>query len=268
MKEYANSAPVFSPTLRITETTDTDHADNINAAPIQAFENTLVLKALLDSVMGAAQTQRLTIPTEGWREFQGGEEEPPQENSIEQESSMEQENSVEEGEISGREVQSGEGSEIESPAGGSLAGEYTVGMWYRDILLEGVTEAMIPVVSILPADAEAAKKCGMATTVRTFAGGLRVYAEQPPEKEIRTELLLFQVPFGTEGSPGGGGSGGGNSDVGGNPGSSSEVATEEEVEEMFEEIFGGESGAYVSDIATEEEVGELLEQVFQKDDET
>ena len=37
---------------------------------------------------------------------------------------------------------------------------------------------------------------------------------------------------------------------------------------MFEEIFGGESGAYVSDIATEEEVGELLEQVFQKDDET
>lgn len=262
MKEYANSAPVFSPTLRITETTDTDHADNINAAPIQAFENTLVLKALLDSVMGAARTQRLTIPTEGWREFQGGEEEPPQE------SSMEQENSVEEGETSGRELQSGEGSEIESPAGGSLAGEYTAGMWYRDIIQEGVSEAMIPVVSILPADAGAAKKCGMATTVRTFAGGLRVYAEQPPEKEIRTELLLFQVPFGTEGSPGGGGSGGGNSDVGGNPGSSSEVATEEEVEEMFEEIFGGESGAYVSDIATEEEVGELLEQVFQKDDET
>ncbi|MCI8624788.1 MAG: hypothetical protein HFI40_00655 [Lachnospiraceae bacterium] len=269
MKEYANNAPAFSPTLRITETTDTDHADNINAAPIQAFENTLVLKALLDSVMGAARTQRLTIPTEGWREFQGGEEEPPQENSIEQESSMEQENSVEEGEISDREVQSGEGSEIESPAGGSqgggsLEGEYEAGMWYRDILLDGITEAMIPVVSILPADAEAAKKCGMATTVRTFVGGLRVYAEQPPEKEIRTDLLLFQVPFGTGGSLGGGGSGGGNPDVGGNPGSSSEVATEEEVEEMFEEIFGGESGAYVSDIATEEEVGELLEQVFEE----
>ena len=228
MKEYANSAPVFSPTLRITETTDTDHADNINAAPIQAFENTLVLKALLDSVMGAARTQRLVIPVEGWREFGDEEEEPSQE------------------------------------TGGSLAGEYTAGMWYRDILLEGITEVMIPVVSILPADAEAAKKCGMATTVRTFAGGLRVYAEQPPEKEIQTDLLLFQVPFGTGGSLGGGGSGGGNPGGSGNPGSSSEVATEEEVEEMFEEIFGGESGAYVSDIATEEEVGELLEQVFEE----
>ena len=45
MKTYTVEEPKFSESLPITETTDTSHADNINAGPKQAFENTLYLKA-------------------------------------------------------------------------------------------------------------------------------------------------------------------------------------------------------------------------------
>ena len=48
MKDYTSSTPAFSETIRITETTDPAHADNINAAPKQLLENTLVLYRALD----------------------------------------------------------------------------------------------------------------------------------------------------------------------------------------------------------------------------
>ena len=48
MKDYTSSAPEFSETIRITETTDPAHADIINAAPKQLLENTLVLHAALN----------------------------------------------------------------------------------------------------------------------------------------------------------------------------------------------------------------------------
>ena len=46
MKSYkVNEADaVFSESINITETTDTNHADNINAAPKEIFENTVALK--------------------------------------------------------------------------------------------------------------------------------------------------------------------------------------------------------------------------------
>lgn len=44
MKDYTVDDPKFSEKITITEITDTNHADNINKAPKQVFENTLFLK--------------------------------------------------------------------------------------------------------------------------------------------------------------------------------------------------------------------------------
>ena len=41
MKEYKNDSPQFSDVIRIVETTDSNHADNINAGVVQTFQNTL-----------------------------------------------------------------------------------------------------------------------------------------------------------------------------------------------------------------------------------
>ncbi|MCD8364698.1 MAG: hypothetical protein LUC83_02565, partial [Clostridiales bacterium] len=45
MKEYTSESPQFSDSITIPETTDTNHADNINAATKQLHQNTLVLKS-------------------------------------------------------------------------------------------------------------------------------------------------------------------------------------------------------------------------------
>ena len=42
MKTYTKSDPVFSESIQITETTDPAHADNINVAPKQLLQNTVV----------------------------------------------------------------------------------------------------------------------------------------------------------------------------------------------------------------------------------
>ena len=56
MREYTLNNPTFFDKITITEPTDTNHADNINRAPIQIFQNTLVnhllLKALMQLVTG------------------------------------------------------------------------------------------------------------------------------------------------------------------------------------------------------------------------
>lgn len=44
MKDYTVDDPKFSKKITITEITDTNHADNINKAPKQVFENTLFLE--------------------------------------------------------------------------------------------------------------------------------------------------------------------------------------------------------------------------------
>ena len=50
MKDYTNTAPVFSESIRVTETSDPAHADNINAAPEQLLQNTLVNRAYTKSL--------------------------------------------------------------------------------------------------------------------------------------------------------------------------------------------------------------------------
>lgn len=44
MKEYTSKSPTFSDSIMVTEVTDPAHADNINAAPKQLLQNTMVLK--------------------------------------------------------------------------------------------------------------------------------------------------------------------------------------------------------------------------------
>ncbi len=52
MKDYTNKNPVFSETIRVTETSDPAHADNINAAPEQLLQNTLANREFILSLSG------------------------------------------------------------------------------------------------------------------------------------------------------------------------------------------------------------------------
>lgn len=51
MKDYTNIEPKFSESIRITETSDPAHADNINAAPIQLLQNTLSNRMLITKLL-------------------------------------------------------------------------------------------------------------------------------------------------------------------------------------------------------------------------
>lgn len=48
MKEYTTTAPVFSDSIQIVEPTDPAHADNVNMAPKQLLQNTLILAEYFD----------------------------------------------------------------------------------------------------------------------------------------------------------------------------------------------------------------------------
>ncbi len=62
MKDYTNREPEFYETIQITEVDDFDHADNINHAPIQIFQNTLInykaigsMQKQLEKVLGGSE---------------------------------------------------------------------------------------------------------------------------------------------------------------------------------------------------------------------
>lgn len=102
--------------------------------------------------------------------------------------------------------------EITIPATGWDVGaeESEEGAYYVDIPQEDITEEMVPIVSILPTGAATAKECGMSSTVRTLAGGLRLYAKKAPTATIEANLMLLKAsngPAGGGGSSGGGGEG-------------------------------------------------------------
>lgn len=50
MKEYSTADPEFSNKIMITESTDPAHADNINQAPMQLLQNTIVLNNLIENL--------------------------------------------------------------------------------------------------------------------------------------------------------------------------------------------------------------------------
>ena len=52
MRKYTKLKPTFKNEIMITETGDPGHADNINAGPIQIFENTLANKEEIEKEVG------------------------------------------------------------------------------------------------------------------------------------------------------------------------------------------------------------------------
>ena len=54
MKDYTNNAPAFSEIIQITETSDPAHADIINKAPIQIFQNTLHNRKTIEKLKSSA----------------------------------------------------------------------------------------------------------------------------------------------------------------------------------------------------------------------
>lgn len=50
MEKYTVESPEFNNSIDICETTDTNHADNINAGPKQIFENTICNKEKIDEL--------------------------------------------------------------------------------------------------------------------------------------------------------------------------------------------------------------------------
>lgn len=92
-----------------------------------------------------------------------------------------------------------------------LFGEEAYGLWL-DVPLEGVKDTMIPLLSLYPAYTDTAVACGFSTTAKTVDGGLRVYAKEKPDGEIRASLTLLCASTGvisneTTTTPGGSGSG-------------------------------------------------------------
>lgn len=89
-------------------------------------------------------------------------------------------------------------TEITIPTTGWDVGaeEATEGSYYLDIPQDGITEDVVPFVSILPSSTEAAKACGMSTVARTIPGALRLYAEAAPEAAIQAELTLLMTSDG------------------------------------------------------------------------
>lgn len=73
------------------------------------------------------------------------------------------------------------------------------GGMYIDIPQEDVTEEMVPIISILPEYADAAKAAGLNPSCRTLNGKIRLYAELTPKTDIETVLTLLQASGGASG---------------------------------------------------------------------
>lgn len=63
-----------------------------------------------------------------------------------------------------------------------------------DVPLEVVTEAMAPVLAVLPECQMDAIACGLCPTCRTSDGALRLYAHTAPAKALLASLTLLKVP--------------------------------------------------------------------------
>ena len=69
MKDYTSSSPVFSDTVKMLETTDTNHADNFNKSTKQLLDNDTCLKNAINkneaiSTLAAGETS-ITCTIEG-----------------------------------------------------------------------------------------------------------------------------------------------------------------------------------------------------------
>lgn len=74
MKDYKveSASAVYRDTIQVTETTDTNHADNINYAPKQIYENTVANRRDIETLQNATTTwqQPFAIPVTGWAAYE------------------------------------------------------------------------------------------------------------------------------------------------------------------------------------------------------
>ncbi len=79
---------------------------------------------------------------------------------------------------------------IAIPISGWEANTDTGGI-FIDIPAEGVTEDIIPIISIAPGDGAAAAKCGLSDRAETGNGFIRLFAKAAPEWEINADVILL-----------------------------------------------------------------------------
>lgn len=99
-----------------------------------------------------------------------------------------------------------------------------------DVSVDGITESMIPMLSILPDCQATAKECIFCNTVRTIDGALRVYAQKVPATEIKGSLVLIRITTAS------GDTGGGTVDA--DSLLAEIMATDSDVQEVMPEVFG------------------------------
>ncbi len=97
-----------------------------------------------------------------------------------------------------------------------------------NVVQKDVTDEMIPIVSIFRECMSIARNCGMSTTVETVSGGVKFYAEKVPEQDIGASLLLLRA------------SGGSGTYI-------NNMASDEEVQEMLNEVFGSKTDENVEE---------------------
>ena len=97
-----------------------------------------------------------------------------------------------------------------------------------NVVQKDVTDEMIPIVSIFRECMSIARNCGMSTTAETVNGGVKFYAEEAPEQDIRASLLLLRA------------SGGSGTYI-------NNMASDEEVQEMLNEVFGNKTDENVEE---------------------
>ncbi len=97
-----------------------------------------------------------------------------------------------------------------------------------NVVQKDVTDEMIPIVSIFRECMSVTRNCGMSTTVETVNGGVKFYAEKTPEQDIGASLLLLRA------------SGGSGTYI-------NNMASDEEVQEMLNEVFGSKTDENVEE---------------------
>ena len=99
---------------------------------------------------------------------------------------------------------------------------------YANVEQKDVTDTMIPIVSIFRECMSIARNCGMSTTAETVNGSIKFYAEKTPEQDIYASLLLLRA------------SGGSGTYI-------NNMASDEEVQEMLNEVFGSKTDENVEE---------------------
>lgn len=135
--------------------------------------------------------------------------------------------------------------------------KFSENMAYKDVPVDGVVETLIPIIMLNPTDKPAAQTCGLKESARTLDGVIRFYADKAPEKEMSATAVLlstgggipsfnYDLPIATRTTLGAVmiGTGVNVTEAGlistnTNEEIEKSLATDEEIEALKDELFGG-----------------------------